>query len=169
MIERRIALARPLTERVGMMKKSLLLLAVPLIGLGLIGCAPEPEVHLEWMTSREQALAKARAENKRVLANFTGSDWCGGCIQMEREVLTRADFAAHATNHLVLLKIDFPRKVRLPEDQARINEELANEYRIEAFPTFLLLAPDGSEQGRIVGSVPGGPRAFIAELQALAK
>ena len=64
----------------------------------------------EWQTDYARALEKAKAENKRVLLDFTGSDWCGPCIELRKRVLSRPDFAAYAEKNLILVEIDYPKR-----------------------------------------------------------
>ena len=112
-----------------------------------------------WQTDYAQALALAAKEKKQVLLNFTGSDWCPYCVQMDKEVLNQPDFNTFAANKLILVKLDFPRKKQIPE--AEQNRKLQQEYAIEGFPTYVLLDPAGKEMRRQVGYLEGGPSEFI--------
>ncbi|MEI7958508.1 MAG: thioredoxin family protein [Verrucomicrobiota bacterium] len=118
----------------------------------------------EWLTDYVKALAQAKAENKPVLIDFTGSDWCGWCMKLDREVFSVQDFKSYAAQKLVLLKIDFPRRKTLPAAETAQNQKLSNQYRIHGFPTIVVLKPDGSKAGAL-GYMPGGPKAFISELE----
>jgi protein disulfide-isomerase len=80
---------------------------------------------------------------------------------MDKEVLNQPDFKAFATNKLVLVKLDFPRRKQVPPVEAAQNEKLQQQFRIEGFPTFVLLDPGGNEVRRQVGYLGGGPREFI--------
>ncbi|MCS6970649.1 MAG: thioredoxin family protein [Planctomycetota bacterium] len=120
----------------------------------------------EWLVGWQNAAARARAENKLILANFTGSDWCGWCIRLKSEVFDTAEFAAWAKEKVVPLVIDFPMRSPLPPAQARENEELQNRYRIQGYPTIVILRPDGSEVGRL-GYVRGGAAAWIAAAEKI--
>lgn len=117
-----------------------------------------------WMTDADAAFAKARAEKLPVLMNFTGSDWCGWCIKLDKEVFSTAEFAAYAKDNLILLKLDFPRqKAQSSAEKAR-NEALAQKYGIRGFPTIVVAKADGAEKGRL-GYEPGGPKAWLAALK----
>lgn len=118
-----------------------------------------------WRHDFQGALKQARSDGALVLMNFTGSDWCPSCIKMERDVLSTPAFAAYAAKKLQLVKVDFPRHTVLPEDQKRANNALAETFKVEAFPTFVLVSSDGRELGRAVGYVQGGPGGFIAFLE----
>lgn len=118
-----------------------------------------------WRTDFPGALKQAQSENKRVLLDFTGSDWCGWCMKFHNEVLSTATFAAYASQNLELVKVDFPHHTPLPPDQQSANDALSRQFGVNGFPTFVLLNSGGRELGRQVGYQPGGPDAFIAELE----
>ena len=114
-----------------------------------------------WLTNYQQALAQAAKEKKNVLIDFTGSDWCPPCIQMEKEVLSQPEFIAFAKNNLVLLKLDFPRRKKLSPEEKEQNHELGQQFAIEGFPTYVLVDPTGKELKREIGYLEGGPKKFI--------
>ena len=114
-----------------------------------------------WLTNYQQALAQAAKEKKSVLIDFTGSDWCPPCIQMEKEVLSQSEFIAFAKNNLVLLKLDFPRRKKLSPEEKEQNHELGQQFPIEGFPTYVLVDPTGKELKRQSGYLEGGPKKFI--------
>ena len=64
----------------------------------------------EWLTDLPKALDKAKAENKMVLMDFTGSDWCPPCKALHKTVLTSPEFEAYAQTNLVLVEVDFPNR-----------------------------------------------------------
>ncbi len=130
----------------------------------VLGCVRSAQ--LEWLTDADQALAKARAERKLVLLNFTGSDWCPWCIRLEREVFSQPEFLSYAQTNLVLVLVDFPRKKQLSQEQKRSNNALAVKYGINGFPTIVVLDHTGKTLGKL-GYMEGGPKRFIAELEKL--
>jgi protein disulfide-isomerase len=119
-----------------------------------------------WTSDLKQAQEEAKRSNKLVLLDFTGSDWCGYCIALDREVFAQPVFKKYAREHLVLVEIDFPRRKRLPLTQQRQNEQLAQQHGIMGFPTIVVLDPDGKRRGHL-GYMPGGPQAFIAALEQI--
>ena len=121
-----------------------------------------------WLTDFKQAQEEAKANKKLLLVNFTGSDWCGWCIKLNREVFTKPEFQEYATKNLVLLEVDFPRGKELTASQKVQNQTLAQEFRVQGFPTLVVLDSEGRIIG-ILGYTPGGPAAFIAELAKLPK
>jgi thiol-disulfide isomerase/thioredoxin len=119
----------------------------------------------DWGFDLPTALTQARSANKLVLLDFTGSDWCPWCIKFDQEVLSTPKFAAYAGRKLELVKVDFPRRVKLPDVLQRDNDALAKQFNVDGFPTYVLLNAAGKELGRQTGYAPGGPDAFIAELE----
>jgi thioredoxin-related protein len=121
-----------------------------------------------WSTSYEQGQQEAKANNKLVLLDFTGSDWCGWCVLLDREVFSKPQFKEYASKNLVLIELDFPKRKPLSDALRQQNLQLARRYQISAFPTIIVLNGDGQVVGEL-GYVKGGPNAFIAELERLRK
>jgi protein disulfide-isomerase len=114
------------------------------------------------------AITQAGAESKIVLLDFTGSDWCGPCMQLHKQVFAQPEFEAYAQSNLVFLAIDFPMKYRLPEETAATNNFLAEKFDVHGFPTLIALNGHGKEIWRRVGFVTGErPAEFISTLNAL--
>ena len=124
---------------------------------------------LNWTTDVPAALAKAKAENKMVLLDFTGSDWCGWCIKFKNEALDTSDFQDYAAKNLVLVELDFPRKKPQSAELKKANKDLGGQYNITGYPTFVFLDKNGKEVGRQEGYKPGGPKAFIDEINGFKK
>jgi len=103
------------------------------------------QVELKWHTSYEEALKEASKEGKKILADFTGSDWCAYCIHMKDTVLSSKQFKDYASKNLVLLTVDFPRKKKLPEQQAKTNEDLRKKHGVRGFPTYVILDAKGNK------------------------
>jgi thioredoxin-related protein len=124
----------------------------------------------KWLDNFKTASDLAKAQNKSLLLNFTGSDWCPWCIKMDQEVLDTAAFKSYAAQNLVLMTVDFPQHTQLPSTVTDQNASLQQKYNIEGFPTFVLLSPSGQQLKQMVGYQQGGPSAFIDQIkQALAK
>jgi thioredoxin-related protein len=140
------------------------LLGVSILGaMILTGCAPAP-VHEQAPVDLTAAVARAKSENKLVLLDFTGSDWCPPCIQLHKEIFSRSEFQAYAGSNLVFLTLDFPRKFHLSADATATNNLLAGKFNIEGFPTLIALDGDGKEIWRHLGFIEGGLNALSAEL-----
>jgi thioredoxin-related protein len=122
-----------------------------------------------WLSDYKKAQEEAKANNKLVLLDFTGSDWCGWCMKLNREVYSQPQFKDYANKALVLLEVDFPRqKVQSPETRKQ-NQELARQYQVEGFPTIVVLNGDGRKLWQYDGYFAAGPAAFIAQLEKLRK
>jgi protein disulfide-isomerase len=120
-----------------------------------------PQGDAFWQTDYKQALAQAAKEKKNVLLDFTGSDWCPYCTQMDKEVLSRPEFEKFAEKNLILVKLDFPRRKQLPPAESEQNHKLGRQFAIEGYPTYVLVDPTGKEVRRQVGYLEGGPKEFI--------
>ena len=118
-----------------------------------------------WLTDLPKAQVQAKSENKIVLMDFTGSDWCGWCIKFRKEVLDSAEFQAYAAKNVVLVELDFPRKKDQADNLKKANKALQTQYKINGFPSLVVLDKDGKEIGRQEGYSKGGPKAFIAKLE----
>ena len=121
-----------------------------------------------WSEDFKGGLAKAKAEKKRVLVDFTGSDWCGWCVKLDREVFSQPEFKEYAAKNLVLVEVDFPRTKAQTEEQKAQNKALAEKYSIRGYPTVLIFNAAGKEIGKL-GYMQGGPQAFIEALEKLPK
>ena len=121
-----------------------------------------------WLTDYEQAQQQAKANKKLLLLDFTGSDWCGWCIRLRREVFSQPEFQEYADKNLILMEVDFPRGKEQTGDVRRQNQHLAMQYEVQGFPTIIVLNGEGKKVGEL-GYMPGGPSAFISELERLRK
>ncbi len=95
---------------------------------------------------------------KPILADFTGSDWCGWCMRLHKEVFNTPDFKKWADKNVVLLELDYPHTTPQPEALKQQNEKLMRRYGycIRGFPTILFLKSDGKPFGQY-GYDRGGP------------
>jgi thioredoxin-related protein len=122
-----------------------------------------------WQTDYKKAQEEAKANHRLLLVDFTGSDWCGYCIRFNREILSKTEFKDYASKNLVLLEVDFPRAKQQSASLRQQNQQLAQEYQIEGFPTVVVLNGEGRKVWRYDGYFPDGPDAFIAQLERLRK
>ncbi|HKS38557.1 MAG TPA: thioredoxin family protein [Verrucomicrobiae bacterium] len=123
---------------------------------------------LAWLTDLAKAQQKATAEKKMVMLDFTGSDWCGWCIKLNKEVFSTDEFAKYAKDNLVLVEVDFPQKKEQSAAQKKANQELEKKFKVEGYPTIIVLNAEGKKIGEL-GYQPGGPGPFIAQLEKLKK
>ena len=121
--------------------------------------------NLDWKTNLEQAVTQAKKENKAVLVNFTGSDWCIWCKRLTSEVFDKNEFKAYADKNLVLVKLDFPRDLPQTQETKLYNNSLAQKYGIQGFPTILIMNSKGELVAK-TGYQPGGPANYIKHIQS---
>jgi thioredoxin-related protein len=136
--------------------KPLLILLISLLGTGVT-----------WQGNFNTAQEEAAKTHKLIMINFSGSDWCGPCIRLRKEILESAAFENYATDHLILVRADFPRqkKNQLSKEQVKLNEALADKYNLEGkFPYTLLV----DEHGKILKAWDGfsneSPDAFVDDI-----
>ncbi len=121
-----------------------------------------------WMTDLPKAQAAAKTDKKLVLMDFTGSDWCIWCKRLHQEVFSTPEFADYAKKNLVLVELDFPNNKKQSAELKKDNEKLQKQYRVEGYPTIIVLDGEGKKVGQL-GYMPGGPKPFIAALEKLKK
>jgi thioredoxin-related protein len=120
---------------------------------------------LNWESNLEQAIEQAKKENKAVLVNFTGSDWCIWCKRLSSEVFQQEAFKNYADDNLVLVMLDFPRNIQQSAETQSYNRNLAQKYGIQGFPTILIF----NDQGKLVaqtGYQPGGPEKYVEHIKS---
>jgi thioredoxin-related protein len=133
---------------------------------------PLEDPKAQWLENYEVAKAKAEALDKDILINFSGSDWCGWCIRLDREVFDQEYFKQQAPKDFVLLKLDFPR--RSPQDPKikAQNEKLAREYsskhNFQGYPSIYLARANG-EPYAMTGYEAGGPEQYLRNLRDMKK
>ena len=118
-----------------------------------------------WLTDFDKALATAKEQDKHILLEFQGSDWCPPCIQLSEKVLSTDAFKEYAASELVLVMADFPRRKELSDEQKAHNQKLAEKYGIQYFPTVLVLDQDGQVLDKMVGFPKGGLEGFLSFLK----
>jgi thioredoxin-related protein len=164
--------------------KYFMLTAVAVVGLGAVLLATQKEKQnlqpqvspvateskSHWLTDYKKAQQEAKSSNKFLLMEFTGSDWCGPCILLQRQVFSSPEFQDYAKKNFILLEVDFPRTKTQPHEVVMQNQELANRYGISVFPSAIILNGDGEKIGELLGYDPeGGSRGYIEELEKARK
>ncbi len=127
-----------------------------------------PAFAADWMTDLEAAKAKAAAEGKAVLVDFTGSDWCGWCIRLKRDVFDKPAFAEYAKDKFVLMEVDVPNNPKFDRALLQRNRELCEQFKVPGFPTIMVLTPEGETVGGFVGGKAGFEEARVPLDAALA-
>ena len=123
-----------------------------------------------WMGDFNAAKTKAADEHKLILINFSGSDWCGPCIRLRKDILESNDFENYAAAHLILVRADFPRqkKNKLDREQVLRNEHLADKYNPEGkFPFTLLVDEKGKKLKEWDGYPNESAEKFISQISRI--
>ena len=139
-----------------------------LLLIALLGILPVSKDN--WLVDFDEAKRIARVEHKYILLYFSGSDWCGPCIQLRKEIFETETFNNFAGERLVLLNADFPRskKHTLNKEQQKKNDQLAESYNPKGvFPFVILLTAQGTPVHSWEGLVPVSANEFIAKIQSM--
>lgn len=121
-----------------------------------------------WLVNFDKAAEISMKTGKPILANFTGSDWCGWCVKLKKEVFVKPTFKKWAEENVVLLELDYPRRTPQPENIKKQNRELQQFFKVRGYPTlhmFTVGVDDGKTQITSLGKtgyVAGGPTPWIA-------
>jgi len=119
-----------------------------------------------WTEDAKEAMAQAAKEKKDLLIDFSGSDWCGVCMVLDKEVFSQPAFAEEAPKHFVLLKLDFPQAKPQTPELRKQNAELHAKYGPPGFPTIVLADAEGKPYAQ-TGYRPGGVEGYLKHLAAL--
>lgn len=147
-------------------------LTLLLVLLGGICLAPVENSHAEdkakakWHTNFKKAQELAKKEKKLLLVDFTGSDWCGWCVRLKKEVFNKPAFKAWAAKNVVLVELDFPKRKMQDAATKKQNNALRQKYGIRGYPTILFLKPDGTKVGKS-GYKRGGPEVWTKHAQTI--
>ena len=121
----------------------------------------------DWYIDFDKAARVSMETGKPILADFTGSDWCGWCIRLQKEVFFKPDFVKWAKENLVLVELDFPRRKKLEESLKQQNENLRQMFAVRGYPTGWFVVPE-IEENKVnfkrlgsQGYVAGGPKNWI--------
>ena len=104
---------------------------------------------LNWYTDIAKATEASLNENKPMMLFFTGSDWCGWCTKLQKDVLKKDEFFIWATNNVILVELDFPK--RTPQDEAikLQNQKLMQNFSVQGFPTCWVVNPIKDDDNKV--------------------
>ena len=120
----------------------------------------------QWLHNYGKAMKLAKKTGKPILADFTGSDWCGYCKKLDRTVFSTGEFKKWAAENVILLEVDFPRRKRQSPGTMNQNRRLAIKYGVSGYPTLIFLDHKGKEFGRM-GFMRGGAVPWLKEAQKI--
>jgi thioredoxin-related protein len=121
----------------------------------------------DWHYDLQEAKEIAKKEHRHILLNFSGSDWCGPCIRMHKEIFDNESFKLFSDSNLVLVNADFPRskKNRLSSKQQDLNNAMADQYNsLGKFPFTVLLDADGKVLKEWDGFSGDKPESYISQI-----
>ncbi len=126
---------------------------IALLALTLLNaCQSRTEyAEADWGTDLPVALEAAALKNQNVLLDFTGSDWCPPCMALHKRVLATKPFADYAKDNLKLVMVDFPQSKPLSRKQQQANKALKQQFKVDGYPTLVLLDATGKELDRKSG------------------
>jgi protein disulfide-isomerase len=141
--------------------------------LFLLTCAFQVSAQeLTWHSDINKAIEISNKEKKPILLFFTGSDWCGWCIKLQKEVFFTDAFKKWAKQHVTLVELDFPRKKQLEPALQQQNAQLKQMFQVRGYPTAFIVTPENVD-GKVnlkqlarTGYVAGGPEKWIESVQA---
>ena len=119
-----------------------------------------------WETDLKKASSTAKESGKYMLLDFSGSDWCGWCIRLEKEVFSQKAFKDFAEENLVCVLVDFPSAKVQSKELKQQNMDLAEEYDVKGYPTIIILSPDGKPVAK-TGYLQGGPWEYARHLKKI--
>jgi protein disulfide-isomerase len=133
------------------------------------------ETELEWHTDVSKAIKISMENEKPLFFFFTGSDWCGWCIKLQKEVFFKPEFEKWAQDNITLVELDFPKRKKLDTSLQKQNDELRNMFAVRGYPTGWLVIPEVLDKkinfkklGKL-GYVKGGPSAWIQVVENILK
>ncbi len=135
-----------------------------LIVMAMLYCSKTEATN--WETDLKKALSVSKDSGKYMLLDFSGSDWCGWCIRLEKEIFSQEAFKDFAEENLVCVLVDFPRAKEQSKKLKQQNVDLAQKYNVKGYPTIIILSPDGKLVG-VTGYLQGGPWEYARHLKKI--
>ena len=124
---------------------------------------------LKWETDINVASRLAIKQKKVIMMFFTGSDWCGWCTRLQKEVFYTDDFKKWANNNVVLLELDYPRNKVMDEKIKNQNNHLQRIFAVQGYPSVHFVKPiiagDKLDLQKLgdTGYIAGGPSIWLTE------
>ena len=150
------------------------ILSILLIALSINGFAQQKE--LSWYTDVNKAINLSIESEKPLLMFFTGSDWCGWCIRLQKAVFLKPEFTKWATKNVILVELDFPKRTPIAPELLKQNRELANFFGVRGYPTVWFVTPERLKDGKTnfnklgnQGASPLDANAWIAGANRIIK
>ncbi len=129
-----------------------------------------------WHTDLNKAIELSKKENKPMMLFFTGSDWCGWCVKLKKEVFSQSEFKQWAQENVILVEVDFPKYTAQSEELKAQNRMLQQQFSVMGYPTCFFVKADKLKDGKInytqlgsKGYEAGGPVNWVTKATALIK
>lgn len=142
----------------------------------IVGSYAVEAQELVWHNNMDKAMEISKKSKKPLMLFFTGSDWCGWCIRLQKEVFKTAEFTTWAKDNVVLVELDFPRNTsKLTAEIQNQNSQLQQVFQVQGYPTVWLVnanKKDGKTNFEKLGNtgyVAGGPTAWLAVANGIIK
>jgi len=152
------------------MKKAILILFVAFSAITL------QAQELEWHTDIDKAVSLSSKTKKPLLMFFTGSDWCGWCMRLQKEVFKTPDFAKWAKENVILVELDFPKVNNQTDAVKKQNAQLNSFFEVKGYPTVWFARGAKDKTGKIsfdalgsTGYVVGGLPAWLEHANKVIK
>ena len=136
--------------------------------LTLTSMSMQAQEELTWHTDMSKATDISIKENKPMFLFFTGSDWCGWCIRLQKEVFKTPEFIKWAKENVVLVELDFPRKNEQTDAVKMQNAQLQQQLQVRGYPTVWFVSAAKTADAKVnltalgsTGYVAGGPQAWL--------
>jgi protein disulfide-isomerase len=131
---------------------------------------------LVWHTDLNKAIELSNKEHKPMMLFFTGSDWCGWCVKLQKEVFTQAEFKKWAQDNVILVEVDFPKANIQTEEVKTQNRMLQQQFAVRGYPTCWFTTADKQQDGKVnytqigqQGYLAGGPANWVTGATAIIK
>lgn len=151
------------------MKKILLVLLLA------FGYSTTEAQELTWLNNLDKAIEASKETGRPIMLFFTGSDWCGWCRRLQNEVFTQPEFAAWASQNVVLMEVDFPRHTPLSPELQLQNSQLQQFFKVPGYPSVIFVTAKKAD-GKInfeslgnTGYIPGGPTPWLNAANGILK
>jgi thioredoxin-related protein len=153
------------------MKKILFILFISLSAITV-----KAQEDMTWHTDMAKASELSMKEKKPLMLFFTGSDWCGWCIRLQKEVFKKEEFIKWAKQNVILVELDFPKKTAQEEALKQQNYQMQQIFQVKGYPTVWLVNPEKTAEGKInlsalgsTGYVAGGPEKWLEGVNSIIK
>jgi protein disulfide-isomerase len=103
-----------------------------------------------WLVDLEAAYKQSIKTKKPIMANFTGSDWCGWCKRLTASVFDKPEFKTWAAKNVILLELDYPRMKALPENIRQQNAFMMQSFPVSGYPTVWIFDAQKDKNGKFL-------------------